>query len=127
MKHINPPDLSRPRGYSHVVEVTGGRTIYVSGQISVDQEGRVVGADHFEAQARQVFENLKAALAAAGATLEDVAKITVFVTDISQLEAFRAVRNAYFTGAPPASSLVQVSRLVLPELMIEIEAIAVAR
>ncbi len=127
MKHINPPDLSPPRGYSHVVEVTGGRTVYVSGQIAVDGEGRVVGAGHFESQTRQVFENLKTALAAAGATLSDVAKITVFVTDISQLEAFRAVRNAYFTGSPPASSLVQVSRLVLPELMIEIEAIAVTR
>jgi reactive intermediate/imine deaminase len=125
MKHLNPPTLSPPRGYSHVVEVTGGRTIYVSGQIAVDRDGRVVGAGDFEAQTRQVFENLKAALAAAEATLADIVKITMFVTDISRLQTLRAVRDTYFTGAPPASSLVEVSRLVLPELMVEIEAIAV--
>ncbi len=125
MRHINPPTLSPPRGYSHVVEVTGGRTIYVSGQIAVDRDGRVVGAGDFEAQTRQVFENLKAALDAAGATLADVVKITMFVTDMSRLQTLRAVRDTYFTGAPPASSLVEVSRLVLPELMVEIEAIAV--
>jgi reactive intermediate/imine deaminase len=125
MRHINPPTLSPPRGYSHVVEVTGGRTIYVSGQIAVDKDGRVVGAGDFEAQTRQVFENLKAALDAAGATLADIVKITMFVTDISRLQTLRAVRDSYFTGAPPASSLVEVSRLVLPELMVEIEAIAV--
>ena len=72
-----------------------------------------------------MFENLKAALAAADATLDHVAKITVFVTDISQLQTFRAVRNAYFTRSPPASSLVEVSRLALPELLVEIEAVAV--
>ena len=125
MRHLNPPTLSAPRGYSHVVEVTSGRTLYVSGQIAVDPDGRVVGAGDFEAQTRQVFENLKAALAAAEATLADVVKITMFVTDISQLQTLRAVRDTYFTGAPPASSLVEVSRLVLPELMVEIEAIAV--
>lgn len=125
MRHINPPTLSPPRGYSHVVEITGGRTIYVSGQIAVDRDGRVVGAGDFEAQTRQVFENLKAALDAAGATLDDVVKITMFVTDMSRLQTLRAVRDTYFTGAPPASSLVEVSRLVLPELMVEIEAIAV--
>jgi reactive intermediate/imine deaminase len=125
MRHLNPPTLSAPRGYSHVVEVTSGRTLYVSGQIAVDPDGRVVGAGDFEAQTRQVFENLKAALAAAEATLADVVKITMFVTDIAQLPTLRAVRDAYFTGAPPASSLVEVSRLVLPELMVEIEAIAV--
>ena len=127
MKHINPPALSAPRGYSHVVEAAGGRTIYVSGQIAVDREGRVVGAGDFEAQTRQVFENLSAALAAADATLDDVVKITIFVTDISQLQILRAVRDTYFTGPPPASSLVEVSRLVLPELLVEIEAVAVAR
>ena len=125
MKHTNPPSLSQPRGYSHVVEVTGGRTIYVSGQVAIDEEGRVVGEGHFETQTQKVFENLRAALAAADATLEDVVKITVFVTDMAQLPTFRAVRNAYFRGSPPASTLVEVSSLVLPELLIEIEAVAV--
>jgi reactive intermediate/imine deaminase len=125
VKHINPPSLSQPRGYTHVVEATGSRTIYVSGQVAFDEEGRVVGEDHFETQTRQVFENLKAALAAADASLHNVVKITVFITDMAQLPVFRAVRNAYFTGSPPASSLVEVKSLVLPELLVEVEAIAV--
>jgi reactive intermediate/imine deaminase len=126
LKHINPAELSAPRGYSHAVEVSGGRTIYVSGQIAIDREGRVIGARDFEAQTRQVFENLKAALTAARATFDDVAKITVFVTDVAHVGVFRAVRDAYFTGAPPSSSFVQVAALVRPELMVEVEAIAVA-
>jgi reactive intermediate/imine deaminase len=125
MKHINPPALPRPNGYSHVVEVGEGRTVYVSGQIAVDQTGAVVGSGDFKAQARQVFENLKVALAAAGADFEHVVKITVFLTDVGQLGSFREVRDAYFAKDPPASSLIEVARLVRPELMIEVEAIAV--
>lgn len=125
MRHVNPTSLSRPNGYSHVVEVTGGRTLYISGQIAVDREGRVVGEADFAAQTRQVFENLKAALAASNATFDHVVKISVFVTDLSQLQTFRDIRNIYFTGQVPASTLVQVARLVRPELMIEIEATAV--
>ena len=124
-RHINPPTLPVPRGYSHAVEVTGGRTIYISGQIAVDREGRVVGAGDFPAQARQVFENLEAALAAAGAGFDDIVKVTIFMVDVSQLQAFRDVRDWYMTGEKPAASLVQVSQLVLPELMLEVEAIAV--
>ncbi len=125
MKHINPPTLSRPRGYTHVVEASAGRTIYISGQVAWDAEGRVVGQGDFAAQTRQVFENLKAALAAASATLEHILKITVFVVDVSQVQTFRAIRDEYFGGDPPASSLVQVSQLVLPDLLVEVEAIAV--
>lgn len=127
MRHINPPALSQPRGYTHVVEATGGRTIYVSGQIAVDREGRLVGEGDIAAQTRQVFENLEAALAAADASLDDVVKITVFMKDVSQLPTFREVRDRYFKGEPPASSLVQISQLVTPELLIEVEAIAVGR
>lgn len=125
VKHLNPPTLPKPTGYTHVVEVAGGRTLYVSGQIALDRDGAVVGKDDLKAQTRQVFENLKAALAAAGATLDHVVKITVFMTDVSDLQAFREVRNSYFTKDLPASSLVQVVRLVRPELLIEIEAVAV--
>jgi len=125
MKHINPPGLPRPNGYSHVVEVGAGRTIYVSGQVAMDTAGNVVGPGDIKAQTRQVFENLKAALGAADATLGQVVKITVFMTDVSQLAGFREVRDTYFTEAPPpASSLVEVKRLVRPELLIEIEAVA---
>lgn len=125
MRHVNPTSLSRPTVYSHVVEVTGGRTLYISGQIAVDREGRVVGEGDFAAQTRQVFENLKSALATSNATFDHVVKISVFVTDLSQLQTFRDILNSYFTGQLPASTLVQVVRLVRPELMIEIEATAV--
>lgn len=125
MKHLNPPALPKPNGYSHVVAVKGGRTLYISGQIALDPNGALVGAGDLRAQTRQVFENLKAALQAGGGRLEDVVKITVFMTDVSGLPAFREVRDAYFTQNPPASSLVQVSRLVRPDLLIEIEAVAV--
>jgi reactive intermediate/imine deaminase len=117
--------LPKPTGYTHVVEVTGGRTLYISGQIALDQAGTVVGKGDLKAQTRQVFENLKSALAAAGATFDHVVKITVFMTDLSEIQAFREVRDSYFTKALPASSLVQVVRLVRPELLIEIEAVAV--
>ncbi len=125
MKHVNPPALSKPTGYTHVVEVSGGRTLYVSGQVALDRTGAVVGRGDLKAQTKQVFENLKAALAACGATLDDVVKITVFVTDASQIQTVRDVRDAYFTKDPPASTAVEVSRLVRPDLMIEVDAVAV--
>jgi reactive intermediate/imine deaminase len=122
---VNPPELSKPTGYTHVVEVVGGRTLYISGQVAVDRAGAVIGKGDLKAQTRQVFENLKAALAASGATLDDVVKITVFLTDMSQVQTVRDVRDGYFTKKPPASTAVEVSGLVRPELMIEIEAVAV--
>jgi reactive intermediate/imine deaminase len=125
VKRTNPKTLSQPTGYTHVVEVTGGRTLYVSGQIALDTAGVVVGKGDLKAQTRQVFENLKAALAASGATLDNVVKITVFMTDATEIQTFREVRDGYFTKEFPASTLVQVVRLARPELLIEIEAVAV--
>ncbi len=125
MKHVNPPELAKPTGYTHVVEVVGGRTLYISGQVAVDRTGAVVGKGDLKAQTRQVFENLKSALTASGATLDDVVKITVFMSDISQVQTVRDVRDGYFKKNPPASSAVEVTRLVRPEFMIEIEAVAV--
>lgn len=125
MRHLNPSSFPKPNGYTHVVEASGGRTLYVSGQVSLDSAGKVVGVGDVGAQARQVFENLKAVLAAANASLENVVKITVFMTDLGGLSEFRKLRNEYFPKSPPASSLVKVAGLVVPELLIEIEAIAV--
>jgi reactive intermediate/imine deaminase len=127
MRHLDPPTLPPPNGYTHVVDVTGGRTIYISGQVALDRTGAVVGDGDFAAQTHQVFANLEAALAAAEATFADIAKITVFVTDLAQLDAFRKIRNDYFGARVPASSLVKVVQLFRPELLIEIEAIAVVR
>ena len=124
--HINPPELTRPTGYTHVVKTSDSRTtIYISGQIAFDKDGKVVGAGDFRAQAVHVFENLKAALAAAGATYENVVKVTTFLTDMKPAPVLREVRAKYFGPNPPAGTLIQVAGLVVPELLIEVEAIAV--
>jgi reactive intermediate/imine deaminase len=123
--HVRPNGLPPTNGYSHSVEFSG-RMLVVSGQVPLDADGRLVGADDPGAQIRQVFENLRTALAASGAGLEDVVKITVFLTDLADLEAFRRVRNDYIAAAaPPASSLVQVAGLVNPAFRVEVEALAV--
>jgi reactive intermediate/imine deaminase len=123
--HVNPPELTKPTGYTHVVKSNTGTTIYISGQIAFDRDGKVVGAGDFRAQTIRVFENLKAALASAGATFADVVKVTTFLTDMKHAPILREVRAGYFGPNPPAGTLVQVSALVIPELLIEIEAIAV--
>lgn len=125
MKHIDPATLSRPTGYTHVVEAKAGRTLYISGQVALDAAGALVGEGDLAAQTQQVFENLKSALAAGAATLDHVAKITVFITDASRIATFREIRNRYFTQALPASTLVQVVALARPEWLIEVEAIAI--
>jgi len=121
----NPPTLSKPTGYTHVVETSGGKTVYISGQIALDKDGKVVGEGDMKAQAEQVFKNLQAALASAGATFKDVVKMNTYTTDISQVQAVRDVRARYFGDVTPASTLVQVVHLARPEFMLEIEVIAV--
>ena len=126
VKRTNPPALSTPTGYTHIVEVTGpAKTIYISGQIAYDKDGKVVGAGDMKAQAEQVFKNLQAALTAAGATFSDVVKMNSYITDMSKVQAVRDVRARYFKDATPASTFVEVKGLVRPELMLEIEVIAV--
>ena len=125
IRHTNPPELSKPTGYTHVVEVNRGKTVYIAGQVAFDASGGVVGKQDFAAQARQVMENLKAALASVGATFENVVKVNTYVTDMSQIQALREIRTSYFGANPPASTLVQVVALARADLMIEIEAIAV--
>jgi len=110
--------------YSHVVVVEGRRTIFVSGQLARDFQGNVVGKGDMRAQLRQVGENITRALAAAGATLNDIVKATTYVTDIEEFFRHVDVRMEYF-GALPASTTVEVSRLAHPDLMVEIEVIAV--
>jgi reactive intermediate/imine deaminase len=126
VRFINPASLPKSPGYTHVVEVTKGRTIYISGQIALDRLGNVVGRGNFRAQTQQVFENIQAALEAVGATFKDVVKLNIYVVDISQLQALREVRDKFVnTENPPASVLVEVRRLVRDEFLIEIEATAV--
>ncbi|MFG2333052.1 RidA family protein [Streptomyces sp. NPDC048604] len=125
LTHVPAPAGVAPSPqYSHVVWGTG-RFLAISGQCSLDASGAVVGAGDPAAQARQVFANLRLCLAAAGAGFGDVVKLTYFVTDVAHLPAVRAARDEAFGAAPlPASSAVQVSALVRPELLIEIEAFA---
>jgi enamine deaminase RidA (YjgF/YER057c/UK114 family) len=120
-----PPGLAPGPGYSHVA--TGsGRLVVVAGQVSLNAAGEPVGIGDIEAQARQVFENLTLALAAAGASFEDVVKLTYYVLDVAQLAAIRAVRDQFIDRSrPPASTLVQVSALFRPEFLIEVEALAI--
>jgi reactive intermediate/imine deaminase len=126
IQFINPPTLATPLGYTQVVTVTNGQTIFIAGQVALDAAGALVGAGDFAAQARQVFENLQAALVAAGASFVDVVKISIYVLDFANLPVLREVRDAYVnTERPPASTAVQVSRLAREEFLLEIDAIAV--
>jgi reactive intermediate/imine deaminase len=118
--------IAAPVGYSHVAEVTDGRMIFISGQIALDSAGNLVGKDDMRAQAQQVFENIKASLEAVGASFAQVVKLTYYLTDISQIQVVREVRNQYLNlNAPPASTAVEVRQLVREEFLIEVEAVAV--
>jgi reactive intermediate/imine deaminase len=125
-RYINPDTLAKPTGYSHVVETTGNRTIYIAGQLALDLQGSIVGIDDMEAQAEQVFQNLQAALAAVGADFNDVVKLTYFLVDISQIQTVRDVRDRYFDPDKlPASTAVEVKQLFRKEFLLEVEAVAV--
>ena len=127
LKFFNPEGMSKPAGYTHVVEMTGpGRTIYIAGQLGYDATGKRAGEPgDFKAQATQTFENLKIALKAVGAGFEHVVKLNNYLTDISHLPIFRDVRTAYITGTPPAATTIQIPKLARPDALLEVEAIAV--
>jgi len=125
---LSPAELNPTNGFSHAVTATGGKTIYVSGQVSVNQKAEVVGKGDMRAQVEHVFQNLKLALAAAGATFDDVVKITYFVVDLKpeHVVHIREIRGKHLNMKnPPASSLVGVAALVVPDWMVEIELVAV--
>nr|WP_243868082.1 RidA family protein [Dyella sp. SG562] len=119
--------MSKPTGYTHVVDVpAGARTLYLSGQIALDAKGNLVGAGDFAAQAEQVFANIDTALKASGASFRNVVKLNMYVTDMTQLKALRAARDKYVdVQHPPASTLVEVSKLGREGLLLEVEATAV--
>jgi enamine deaminase RidA (YjgF/YER057c/UK114 family) len=127
-RFINPAAIAKPPGYTHVVEVTApGRTIYIAGQLGLDRDGNLAGEPgDFAAQAVQAFENLKAALAAAGATFENTVKVNNYLVDIKHLPLLREVRKAYLNmQAPPASTTVAIVELAREGALYEIDAIAV--
>ena len=122
-EEIRVPELAEP--VSHYTDaVRAGDLLFVSGCIAVDGDGRLVGGDDAVAQTRQVFANLEAILAAAGASIRDVVKVTVFLTDVRDRAAVNTVREEIFGGTRPASTLVEVSKLVVDGARVEIEAVA---
>jgi enamine deaminase RidA (YjgF/YER057c/UK114 family) len=127
-RHLNPPAIAAPRGYSHVVETKGpGRTIYLAGQLGMKPDGKFAGErGDFHAQAIQCFENVKAALAAVGATFEHVVKLNNYLVDMAHLPVYFEVRDRYVdTKNPPASTTIQISKLARDDALYEVEAIAV--
>jgi enamine deaminase RidA (YjgF/YER057c/UK114 family) len=124
---INPPDLPTPPTYSHVVVATGSRLVFIAGQEPEDEQGTLVGANDLSAQAQQVFTNVGRALAAAGATPDQVAKITIYVVGYRRehLPVIEEARAAVFGDHKPADTLVGVETLSRPEYLIEVDAFAV--
>jgi enamine deaminase RidA (YjgF/YER057c/UK114 family) len=132
--HIfNPETMAKPTaaGYSQVAEVTGGKIVYIAGQVALDKNGNLVGKDDFHAQVEQTFKNLKAAVEATGGDFDNVIKLNYYCVtsvDPSQVAAVREIRDKYVnTVNPPTSTFVFVPRLVRPEWLIEVEAVAVVR
>lgn len=129
-KFINPPTLATPRGYTHVVTAAGGKMIFVAGQVAFDAKGELVGKGDLRAQATQAYENLKAALTAAGATTADVVKMNTYIVNFksADLPVIREVRAQFFPQENlPASTLVGVQALAVDGLLIEVEAIAMVK
>ena len=131
--HIfNPETMAKPTvGYSQVAEVGEGKIVYISGQIALDKSGNLVGKDDFRAQVQQVFENLKAAVEASGGDFHNVIKLNYYCAasvDPSQMSVVREVRDKYVnTASPPTSTFVFVQRLVRPEWLMEVDAVAVVK
>ncbi|MFQ5828511.1 MAG: RidA family protein [Candidatus Methylomirabilia bacterium] len=123
-EEIRVAGMSEPIShFTHVVKV--GQLVFISGCTASDEHGQTVGENDAVAQARQVHENLKRCLAAAGATFADICKVTVFLRNVADREKVNTVRQEYFGPSRPASTLVEISRLARDDLLVEIDAIAV--
>lgn len=122
----NPPGLSKPfASYSHVVTAEGAqKLVFCAGQVAADVDGNVLPPDDFDAQAKMVMENLTKALAAAGAKISDVTKITIYIVNQHDVQKARGVLKTYFGEHPPGSTLCVLRGLAHPNFLIEIEAIA---
>ena len=128
-KILESAKVAAPGGImSQGVEVPPGKMVFVSGQVARDLDGSVVGVGDVTAQTRKVLENMKAVLAESGATMDDVVKVTVFVTNLQRhFSDIHKVRGEFFTSGYPASTMVEVKSLVHKDMLIEIEAVAVVQ
>jgi 2-iminobutanoate/2-iminopropanoate deaminase len=127
MSFDNPRTVPAPIGaYSHAVriDVGDGALLFLSGQLALDDDGRLVGEEDMTAQATRVFDIIGEILAANGATFDDVVNVRTFLVDIDLLREYGAVRRTYLTGEPPTSTTVEVSRLAVPGALIEVEVVA---
>ena len=128
LRFLNPKTMAKPPGYTYVVEATGpNRLIFIAGQLGLDTDNKLVGGPgDFRAQAFKAFENLKFALAGAGATFKDVVKLNNYLTDIGDLPIFREVRDAYLPKEnKPASTTLSISKLARAGALLEVEAVAI--
>jgi 2-iminobutanoate/2-iminopropanoate deaminase len=125
-QQVNPWTWQDAAGFSQAWRVDGARSIlFVSGQAPVSPDGQIVGADDFETQVRQVFENLQTVLAEAAMGMDAIVKLTVFLTEMSRLRDYTRIKGEFFRGEQPASTAVGVTALARPEMMVEVEAFAV--
>jgi enamine deaminase RidA (YjgF/YER057c/UK114 family) len=122
---LEPDGLTRPAPYAHVVVAQPGRLIFCAGQVAEDERGTIVGAGDMRAQTAQALRNLGRALAAANATFDDLVKLTWFVTNVARIQELRDARVEVLGERRVASTLVEVTKLYRPELLVEVEAIAV--
>ena len=122
----NPSTLPDPSGrYSHIIKVSAQNFLFIAGQVAFDKDGNIVGKGDYKAQVEQVFLNLKSALEAGGASFDDLVKINIYTTDINRYrEVGTSIRNRYITKEPPTSTLLEVSSLAHPDLLLEIEGLA---
>ena len=124
IQRIKPEGMSQPTAYTHGVR--HDNLLFLSGQVSADAEGNVIGEGDMSAQVRQVLENMKTVLASQGADFDSVVKITIYTTDIDAYIKAAGVHREYWTGKAPANTLVQIERLARPAFLVEIESTAIA-
>lgn len=126
-QQITSKKLRQPNGhFSHATAIAAkGKLVFISGMTARHPDGSITGVGNIDAQTRQVCENLKAAVEEAGGTLDDIVRVDVYVRNMEHFEAIHKVRREYFTGIAPASTMVEVSKFVSPDYLIEINAIAV--
>ena len=124
---VTSPKLPAPSGhFAQAIEApAAGRLLFISGMIAKDASGQIVGRGDIEAQTRQVCENLKSAVEAAGGTLDDICRVDVYIRNMEHFPQIHAVRRAFFTGTAPASTMVEGTKFTTPDALIEINAIAV--
>lgn len=128
LKLVNPTSVATPKGYSQVAQIDLGNVtmLFIAGQVPLDKQGNLIGKDDFAKQTEQVFINIKNIIEEAGGTMNHLAKLTYFIRDVSKIQVLRDARDKFVnTKTPPASTLVEVSKLYRTDVMIEIEATAV--